>query len=90
MKPLIRNLYILSLICGLFRRLSHRVAEPDYKMERDLDDGKLQGTMYGVIEAPAGHKHKHKPKHKHRSHTHQLGKLMKSVVAASRGVLVRA
>ena len=51
-----------------------------------MDDGKLQGTMYGVVKAPDGHRHKHK----HCSHWHKLAKLMKSVAAASRGYLFRA
>lgn len=52
-------------------------------MERDVDDGKLQGTMYGVVKVPAGHKH-------HCAHWQKLGKLVRSVVAASRGYLARA
>lgn len=65
------------------RSCTCRVAEPDYQMERDMDDGKLEGTMFGVVQAP--------PKHKQNSkHGGKIVKLLKSVTSTAGKYLVRA
>ena len=67
--------------------LGCRVAEPDYKMEREVDDGKLQGSMYGVVKAPAGHTHRGGRGCRHWC---KLDKLVSALITATRGVLYRA
>lgn len=40
---------LLCLILSLNCTLTGRYAEPRYKMEKEVEEGKLVGSMYGVL-----------------------------------------
>ena len=59
-----------------------RIADPDYKMERDIDSGKLGGSMYGTVEIA--------PEQRKPRHTGRWQQLVKATRRATRAFLTLA
>ncbi len=59
-----------------------RIGDPDYKMERDIDDGKLGGSMFGTVEMP--------PEQRKPRHTGRWRQLVKATRRATRAFLTLA